>query len=222
MKKVLLGLGAIVVMIAAVPLFAAYEAHVINVTAHIENALRVHSNSYDFGTVFPQEHFEGINTFTFEVGTSDSFCATGQTRVLNIDYKIVRKPKPIDPADHQYCYDHRNDTTKPTDYYTRCYPNMCAALSAEPKLLDDVGNDIGFASFTDPEVVIATGKLHKKVDIGDPMSDDRTDIWYLDLDVPCFEGQCAQDWTHQGWELDPAFEGKTFGCDYWVEVTAIY
>jgi hypothetical protein len=218
-KKILLTLGSIVLIVAGVAAVSAFESHVINVTAQIENALRVHSTRYDFGTVFPQEEFTGAKTYTFEVGTSDSFCAPDQTRVLNIDYKIVRKPKPLNPTDSEYCYEHRNDNPKPTDYYTRCYPTMCAALSAHPT---PPGNDTGFDSYTNPETVIANGKLHKKVTLSDPLPDDRTDIWELDLKVPCFQGQCAQDWTHQGFELDPAFESHTFGCDYWVEVTNIY
>jgi len=219
-KKIAIAILSALTVVGGIVAISAFEAHVINVTAHIENALRVHSDKYEFGTVFPQEKFTGAGTYTFEVGTSDSFCATAQTRVLNIDYKIIRKPKPINPADHQYCYDHRNDATKPTDYYQRCYPNMCAGLSAHPLLPGS--NDTGFDSFTDPETIIALGRLHKKVVLSDPLPDNRTDVWELDLDVPCFKGQCAQDWTHQGYELDPAFEGQTFGCDYWVEVTNIY
>ena len=42
MKKGLLIVGAIAIALATVPMFAAYEAHVINVTAHIENALTTH------------------------------------------------------------------------------------------------------------------------------------------------------------------------------------
>ena len=53
MKKVLLVVGAVVIVLVTVPLFAAFEAHVINVTARIENALYVHPESRDFGTVFP-------------------------------------------------------------------------------------------------------------------------------------------------------------------------
>lgn len=219
-KKIAVTILSVITVLTGVTLLSAFESHIVNVTAHIENALRVHSTGYNFGTVFPQEKFTGDGTFQFQVETSDSFCAPTQTRVTDIDYKIVRKPKPIDPADHQYCYDHRNDATKPADYHQRCYPSMCAALSAHP-LFPTPTNDTGFDSFTDPETVIGTGHLHKMlVPGGQP--DNKTDIWELDLNVPCFKGQCAQDWTHPGYELDPQFEGSTFGCDYWVEVTNIY
>jgi len=217
-KKILTILGSAILVIAGVAAVSAYEAYVINVTAHIENALRIHPKSFEFGTVFPQENFA---PYTFEVSTSDSFCDSTQKRVLNVDYKIVRKPKPRDPVDHQYCYDHRLDNPKPVDYYTRCYPIMCAALSGHPEYPGGP-LDIGFDSFTDPETVFGKGHLHKKISFSDPEDDNKFDIWRLDLDVPCFEGQCAQDWTHQGYELDPSQEGQNFGCDLWVEVTNIY
>jgi hypothetical protein len=216
-KKIILGLIAVVAVIGGVAGMAAYEAHVINVTAHIENAMFVDPAELTFGTVFPQEYLEQ----RFIVNTSDSFCAATQTRVLDIDYKIVRKPKPINPEDHDYCYEHRNDETKPTDYDSRCYPSMCDALSLH-RQDSDVPNDTGFDSFTDSDAVIAYGSLHKYVDGFNELPDNKTDIWVLDLDVPCFEGMCAQDWTYQGWELPAELEGTDFGCDLWVEVTDIY
>jgi hypothetical protein len=56
MKKLIVGLLAIGTALAVIPLFAAFEAHVINVTAQIENALQVTTEAIDFGTVFPQEY----------------------------------------------------------------------------------------------------------------------------------------------------------------------
>ena len=41
MKKILLSLGALAAVMIALPMFSAFEAHVINVTATIENALSV-------------------------------------------------------------------------------------------------------------------------------------------------------------------------------------
>ena len=45
MKKILIVSAAILTSVAVMPLFAAFEAHVINVTAEIENALFVHPES---------------------------------------------------------------------------------------------------------------------------------------------------------------------------------
>lgn len=74
MKKVLLSLGALGVTLALVPLFAAFEAHVVNVTATIENALNVPIRTMEFGTVFPQERLDK----TFDVTLSNSFQAQAQ------------------------------------------------------------------------------------------------------------------------------------------------
>lgn len=221
-KKILVTTLSLIAVVGGITAMSAFESHIINVTAHIENALRVHSTAYDFGTVFPQENFNGNNSYEFSIETSDSFSDPGQTRVLNIDYTITRKPKPIDPSDHEYCYSHRNDNPKPADYYTRCYASMCASMSAHPIFPVNDPKDAGFDSYTNPDTVIGTGTLHKKVILSDPLPDNKFDIWNLDLSVPCFKGECAQDWNHPGYEIDPTQEGKTFGCDLWVEVNKIY
>src|SRR3989338_6656492 len=87
MKKILLGLGAAGVTLALIPMFAAFEAHVVNVTARIENALNVPLDHLDFGTVFPQEKLDKF----FNVRLSDSFVA--QDRVDDVEYIIRQKPK---------------------------------------------------------------------------------------------------------------------------------
>lgn len=89
MKKILLSLVAVVVVTAGVVGLSAFEAHIINVTAHIENALRVDAKAIEFGTVFPQEYVER----PLEVALSASFL--GQQRINDVEYKIVQKPKPL-------------------------------------------------------------------------------------------------------------------------------
>ncbi|HUW72225.1 MAG TPA: hypothetical protein VMV66_03525, partial [Candidatus Humimicrobiaceae bacterium] len=86
-KKILLGLVAAVVVVGGIATMSAYEAHVINVTAHIENALSVPTKHIAFGTVFPQEKLNE----TIEIMFSESF--TAEDRVDDIAYKIVQKPK---------------------------------------------------------------------------------------------------------------------------------
>ena len=88
-KKILIGLAGMLVVVAGVAALSAYEAHVINVTAHIENALSVPTEPIVFGTVFPQE----MVTEDFTMGLSASFLA--QNRVDTVEYKIVQKPKCI-------------------------------------------------------------------------------------------------------------------------------
>src|SRR3989344_6142943 len=89
-RKLVTGLTAVVIGVTLLPLVAAFEAHVINVTAQIENALFVHPESLEFGTVFPQEHLETSFFVTF----SQSFSASDQRRVGNVEYVLKQKPKP--------------------------------------------------------------------------------------------------------------------------------
>jgi hypothetical protein len=49
MKKVFISLAAVGTALAVLPMFAAFEAHVINVTATIENALSVNATPIAFG-----------------------------------------------------------------------------------------------------------------------------------------------------------------------------
>ena len=55
MKKVVLIFAALVLVASGVAAVSAYEAHIINVKAHVENALTVNTDNVDFGTIFPQE-----------------------------------------------------------------------------------------------------------------------------------------------------------------------
>src|SRR3989344_1695678 len=87
LRKIFVGITATGTAIALLPLFAAFEAHVINVTAQIENALAVSSDAIDFGTVFPQEHLDQ----PLDIRLSSSFMTEG--RVDDVRYIIRQKPK---------------------------------------------------------------------------------------------------------------------------------
>lgn len=239
-KKVLLTLLAGFAVVVSLPLMAAYEAHVINVTAHIENALRVHPvGPFDYGTVFPQEYFFGAG---FGVGTSDSFSAPEQTRVQNIDYIIKQKPKPKPEFEtsvgvyeaRSWCHENMPSSMPedPNDpYYQNCYPYLCPYISKIPQ--NEEPGDVGVPSFHDPEKIWATGTLHKQIIPTDPIPMDIDDFWILDLAVPCFDGMCAQDWPDFVKEHNPnanpddytppeSLESSTFGCDLWIEITDVY
>jgi len=146
-KKIILGLLAVVVVAGGVAGMSAYEAHVINVTAHIENALYVHPEAIVFGTVFPQEYLE--RDFTVELSTSFQ----GQDRVDYVDYVIKQKPKckcDIAQPTGEECPD---GTYAPVGYDTHECPtgysemeNLCQFLS---KVDADQGddNDISHPSY---------------------------------------------------------------------------
>jgi len=103
-KRILLTIAAVAAVAVGVVGMSAFEAHVINVTAHIENALSVNTYGIDFGTVFPQEN---ITDKTFDIGLSESFI--GAERADNVSYKIMQKDKPWtlnfgEPADDVNTY----------------------------------------------------------------------------------------------------------------------
>ncbi len=220
MKKIILIAGSLVAIICSVVAFSAFEAHVINVTAHIANALRVYppNHKLSFGTVFPQEYQKDSIVIT----TSDDFC-NDNCRVSTVDYKIVQKPKcwNNNPADPKYA---------PVNYWNdECpegfvkMPLLCEYLSKTPEDPADQEpfNDTGVLAFHNISE-IATGSINKDVD---PF-----DEWIIDLAVPCFEGMCSQDWDEfvashnpqanpNDYILPVELEGKDFGCDLWIEVT---
>ena len=92
MKRLLLVLGAVVIVASGVAAVSAYEGHLINVTAHVENAMKLSTNMVYYGTIFPQEW----STRDIWVKFSQSFCLTTQTRVGHIDYSIWLGWKPKD------------------------------------------------------------------------------------------------------------------------------
>jgi len=214
-KKILLSVVALVAVVAGVAGFSAYEAHVINVTAKIENALSVSHDHIMFGTVFPQEKlYEDIS-----IVLSQSFL--DEDRVDDVNYFIRQKPKPRPEAVDLYfngdvvtarhwCYENWNsEAVLDYPYFEVCYYNLCPYLSKHSE--DE--NDGDLDAFHEMGVDVF-GHLAKS-------EQDIEDIWTIDLDVPCFEGQCAQDWTHFGWELPAGMESEVFGCDLWVEVFEI-
>ena len=230
-KKILAVLTIVAVSAVSAAMFAAVEAHVINVTAHIENALEVDTNEIAFGTVFPQEY----TTEQFTLGMSRSFLDEG--RVDDIKYEIKQKPKPILPQTdacvdsagkefenvdeaRAYCHDNPDDLDC-------CYLSLCPYLSKMDGDPED-NNDTDHPSYYVPEstdaagvvtpahcqnvVENATGFLAKS-------AGDLTDAWIVDLKVPPVEDYVGQDWP----EGCPTVEknDRDYGCDLWVEVTEI-
>jgi hypothetical protein len=91
-KKLILVVVALVLIASGVAAVSAYEAHLINVRAHVENAMYVTPRHIDFGTVFPEEWLmEEIR-----VTTSQSFCEEDQLRVTWIDYGVFVEWKPLE------------------------------------------------------------------------------------------------------------------------------
>ena len=206
-KKFTFSVLALLGTVALLPLAAAFEAHVINVTAQIENALFVHPQSLRFGTVFPQEYFES----SFFISFSDSFSSETQTRDRGVEYRLAQKPKPRPEkvtelggalAARDWCHSHIPDpigtTYDPNNpnwqaYLVNCYPTLCPYLSKHPDNLPSTGpnanNDTGLPAFHNPDTDFATGQLVKFDANGTTIGNDPADMWTLDLPVPCFKGQ---------------------------------
>lgn len=214
MRKIPLVLIGVVLVAGGVAAVSAFEAHVINVTAHIENALSVLTKEIDFGTVFPQEYLEK----PFIVFLSDSFMAAD--RVDDVSYTIKQKPKckAIEPG--------TEPVYKPVDYTTDLCPagykemlSLCPFLSKTDADPDD-NNDIGVPSYFDgkfltchePSQDNATGKLSK-------IKQDTSDGWIVDLKVPPVKGTVGQDWPANCPTISA--DSQDWGCDLWIEVTGI-
>lgn len=222
-KKILLGLAAAVVVVGGVAALSAYEAHVINVTAHIENALSVSPKEIVFGTVFPQEYMES----DFTISLSESFQAAD--RVDDIEYIIKQKPKcecDLWEQGEELCPEGRY---LPVGYDTHECPvgytamaDLCRFLSKMPQ--DENETEVGEPSYYDPgtdtclpsvrPAVQASGKLAKSLQ-------DFSDTWTVDLKVPPVAGYIGQDWPESCADYTVPTDGANYGCDLWVEVTEI-
>jgi len=231
-RKILWGVGVMAAVLIVLPLFAAFEAHVVNVTAKIENALSVATESIDFGTVFPQEYLEE----ELHLGLSDSFLA--EERVDDVEYVIRQKPKcgwtnedgtnllgiptmsgHVEDDGTIVCPESDWEGLLPAGAQWGQLPLLCPYLSKHKSERDlDDQLELGVDAFHNPWTVVdggnaplewteAIGRLAKS-------DDDTEDWWVIDLAVPCFGDYCAQDWaefvaTHN--------EGEAQNAQDWVQ-----
>lgn len=256
-KKLGLGLVALVAVAASVVGLSAFEAHVINVTAKIENALQVNTRPIDFGTVFPQEELDR----RLEVTLSESF--QDEPRVDDVEYILRQKPKcgvttdngtvlvgptatghVIVNTDGSVTIDCGPDPRKkdeagnplPPGSTWGVLPSLCPYLSKHELTEDgqETENDESLKAFHKPYIVNPDGSITWNDTKGRlaKSAPDTSDVWNLDLKVPCFGDHCAQDWeafvTGINASATPAEyvqpmtnEHKIFGCDLWIEVTHV-
>lgn len=241
MKRILLGGFVVAAVLVAMPMFAAFEAHVVNVTATIENALNVPIKELNFGTVFPQEALDQ----TFNVSLSNSFLAT--ERVDDIDYFIRQKPKCWNGDMQNPLFGQVKETTQNPDEFVcadagyTMLPLLCPYLSKTEQSTDGIAsggeNDgDGISAFHGPLALedwdLSTAKSYDVFGHLAKSQQDTTDTWNIDLKVPCFAGECAQDWpsfvkryapgVNPADYIQPAEnKSKLFGCDLWLEVKGI-
>lgn len=222
-KKIIAAVAMISVVTLSAAMFAAYEAHIVNVTAKIENALAVNTTPIEFGTVFPEEV---LYSSPINMKLSESFMAEG--RVDDVEYVIRQKPKCAlfdtngDIIDYGRVTEDANKNFICVDAEYEKLPVLCPFLSKTPDNSPD--NDESLAAFhgsitdwtmADTLATQVRGRLAKS-------DNDIEDNWIIDLHVPCFAGSCAQDYVVPAdYELDPSLEHEQFGCDLWIEVTGI-
>lgn len=222
MKKILVGFSAIGVALIGASMFAAFEAHVVNVTATIENALSVPVTPITFGTVFPQEELKKF------LGISLSQSFIDERRVDDVEYIIRQKPKcgvtsdngtvlvgPTwtghvvvvggDTQGYTSYVDCELDrpatvTSTPNDLDFYLLPSLCEYISKHPDGVSTSSitsiNDGSLNSFHQPYTISATGTIVWNDTLGylAKSENDTTDNWTIDLAVPCFGGFCGQDW----------------------------
>ena len=221
MKKILTGFAALAAVVVVLPMFAAFEAHVVNVTARIENALSVPVTPITFGTVFPQEQLEK----PLSVELSGSFLT--ENRVDDVEYIIRQKPKCGVTSDngtvlvgptwtgHVVVTGAGENVTSSIDCVADqpknlqvgsgqnagLLPSLCQYISKHPDGVNSSGtvstNDGFLNSFHQPFTISPTGTI-VWTDVNGRLAkseNDTTDTWKIDLKVPCFGGYCAQDWA---------------------------
>jgi len=237
MKKILFGFFVALIAVAALPLFAAFEAHVINVTARIENALAVTTDNIDFGTVFPQEHLERL----LGIRLSGSFMT--EDNADDVDYFIRQKPKcgitteegtiligetttghVIPDGQGGYRIDcdpdprelDQNDDPLPLGSSWGVLPSLCEYISKDGDSDQDPGdeNDGTTPSFHVPFTVgtSSVNWLDTKGRLA-KSEQDVLDTWVIDLAVPCFGGHCAQDWADFVHEHNPGANPDDYDQD---------
>jgi hypothetical protein len=236
-KKILLSLAALVAVSLGMVGMSAFEAHIINVTAHIENALTVpvEAEGLSFGTVFPEEVFYK----DFDIRLSESFMS--EPRVDDVEYMLRQKPKcgipipgtdPVQYSQFVQITDGPNGTfvcpiikdAQGADVQSVQLPLLCPYLSKTELDANGATTTNAIPAFHGPltdwnmQDTIDTqlsGRLSK--------ADNKTSTsWLLDLHAPCFKGECAQDNViPSDYQADPANESQLFGCDLWIEVTNI-
>lgn len=113
MKKVILFIAALVMVFSGVAAVSAYEAHIINVTATVENAISVTGGEGDhwaLGTIFPQEYFSthytvGLSgSFLDQKWDGDPYVVGNEGRVNAVEIEFWAEEKETATADVYYAW----------------------------------------------------------------------------------------------------------------------
>ena len=236
MKKIFNAVLIVFIILLTVPIFAAFESFVLNVSATVDDALTIDAPLIEFGTVFPQEQIDKF----IKIGLSASF--QNEITADEVSYMIRQKPKcgqvvagtqpVVYSAFAQSSEDAGGNFICPEGFVK--LPTLCPYLSKIDVDTLDQNDDPGISAFHgsinnwNASTTINTqvnGMLSKS-------TQDLEDAWKIDLKVPCFKDECAQDWNNFVTTINPdanpadyiqpqANKKQMLGCDIWIEVTKI-
>lgn len=162
----------------------------------------------------------------------DGVKATSVNRLGTVSYMIRQKPKCTD-GNGKYglvTEDASGNFVCVDNGYTML-PVLCPYLSKHS--LDANENDEDIAAFHGDMNWTMDDTIDTQVLGSLSAEGDRSDSWNIDLKVPCFKGECAQDWAAfvrsanssiadpYAYALDTQYKGQDLGCDLWVEVYGI-
>ena len=221
-------------VVSGVAAVSAYEAHIINVSAHVENAVAVETTAVSFGTVFPEEWLIAERNIALSESANTALTEGGAAGTLvSVDYKICAEWK-VDP-DAGTPANHIPDVIYPplpdpnaVDYYEWMGPWLWVGIDATAPTTDLSGwTQVGAApAMADmaKDIPGVTGILN---------AGNKDDTLAMMLLAPCFHGYWNGDtdvkpewWPTPetpAWPFAPAVyrDGYDIGLDMKVQITGI-
>jgi len=182
-KKVLLLVSALLIVFSGVAAVSAYEGHLVDVKAHVENALMVEIDELDFGTVFPQQKRQE----EFYIGLSQSF--RDQDYYTSVEYKLYWEEKPLD---HDPDYKPYESSNYP-GIYIPIYPYIATQV-------DGIGTNV--TTTTNPAIMAVIDKFGEVFDLNSRGGvGDICDLIHFSFEPPVFD-----KWYNEATDL---LNGKT-------------
>lgn len=219
MKKAILVVAALLMVVSGIAAVSAYEAHLINVTAHVENALTVDTTAIDFGTVFPEEWLIEER----DIALSDSANLTlgeGAGALTSVSYEIWAEYKfdDEDPVDMLPDYDPLIDGK---DYYKWLGDWLWVGIDATTPSGSSMAGWTQVGAAPDPAtaMAVATG-------LTGTLTDDTPQTLGVMLLAPCFHGYYNEDtdvkpdwWPTPDTAAWPLLDqGLHAGCDLGIDL----
>jgi hypothetical protein len=178
MKKVILIVFALVLVATGLIGASAFEAHMVDVRAHVENALWVDPYEIDYGNVsLPEITYDEIVC----VGLSKSFQDLNQTKFCDVYYAMFWEEKPI--AGHLPVWPQTEICDPDGDgNFTEIWPYILVDPSPGDGLFPPSYPDTDWRFYAEQAGAFAWGTLNRI------NNQDLCDQWTLKFQAPAFEG----------------------------------